>query len=159
MTTLKERLRDDLTVNLKAHNELETSTLRAVLGAVQTQEKAGKTAVEFDDEGVIKVLAKEAKQRRESALEYAGLGVNDRATRENAEADFIARYLPVPLVQFTEVELEAIVVETIADFENATMRDFGKIMKAVLLSTKGKADGKAVSALVKDKLHVNEEPE
>lgn len=150
MTTLKDRLRADLTVNLKAHNELETTTLRGVLGAVQTQEKAGKTAVEFDDAGVLKVIAKETKQRRESAVEYAGVGAEDRATRETAEADFLAQYLPT---QLTAVEVEAIVDEVIAAQENApTMRDFGKLMKTVLASAQGRTDGNIVSEIVKRKL-------
>ena len=150
MTTLKERLRDDLTANLKAHNELETSTLRSVLGTIQTQEKAGKTAVEFGDDGVTKVLAKEAKQRFDSASEYASVGAPDRAARETAEAEFISRYLPIPL---TTVEVEALVESVLnAGYETATMRDFGAIMKTVLAQSEGRTDGKIVSEIVKRKL-------
>lgn len=150
MTTLKERLRDDLTANLKAHNELETSTLRSVLGTIQTQEKAGKTAVEFDDEGVIKVLAKEAKQRLDSAMEYTSVGAPERATRETAEADFLARYLPIPL---TLAEVEVLVENVLGDHEGIpTMKNFGAIMKTVLAQAEGRTDGKVVSEIVKRKL-------
>lgn len=149
MTTLKDTLKADLTVNLKARNELETTTLRSVLGAIQTQEKAGKTAVEFDDAQVEAVLAKELKKRRETAAEYARVNVPDRAARETAEADFIATYLPKGL---TEDEVKAIVAETVADFDAPSMRDFGAIMKQVVAQVKGRADGKLVSELVKAQL-------
>lgn len=149
MTTLKDTLKADLTVNLKARNELETTTLRSVLGAIQTQEKAGKTAVEFDDAQVEAVLAKELKKRRETAAEYTRVNVLDRAARETAEADFIATYLPEGL---SEDEVRAIVTETVAGFEAPTMRDFGAIMKQVVAQVKGRADGKLVSELVKAQL-------
>lgn len=150
MTTLKERLRDDLTANLKAHNELETSTLRSVLGTIQTQEKAGKVAVEFNDDEVIKSLAKESKQRLDSATEYAGVGAYDRAARETAEAEFLARYLPVPLAL---AEVEVMVEDVLSNYEGTpTMRDFGAIMKVVLANAKGRTDGKIVSEIVKRKL-------
>lgn len=149
MTTLKDTLKADLTVNLKARNELETTTLRSVLGAIQTQEKAGKTAVEFDDAQVEAVLAKELKKRRETAAEYARVNVPDRAARETAEADFIATYLPEGL---SEDEVKAIVADTVAGFDAPTMRDFGAIMKQVVAQVKGRADGKLVSELVKAQL-------
>lgn len=149
MTTLKDTLKADLTVNLKARNELETTTLRSVLGAIQTQEKAGKTAVEFDDAQVEAVLAKELKKRRETAAEYARVNVPDRAAREQAEADFIASYLPEGL---SEDEVKAIVAEVVAGFDAPSMRDFGAIMKQVVAQVKGRADGKLVSELVKAQL-------
>ena len=149
MTTIKDTLRADLATNLKARNELETSVLRAVLGEVQSQEKAGKTAVEFDDAKVLEVLGKLVKQRRESATIYTDAGATDRATRETAEADFLAKYLPV---QLTDEEVEAYVDAAIATFDAPAMKDFGAIMKVVVAATKGRADGKVVSALVKAKI-------
>jgi uncharacterized protein YqeY len=146
MTSLKDQLKADLTINLKAHNQLETMVLRAVIGEIQTQEKGGKTAVVFDDAKVLELVAREAKKRRDTAVEWAEAGVLDRATRESAEADFLAQYLPTPL---TEAEVEKAVADALAAFEAPTMRDFGAIMKIVVAATKGRADGKTVSALVK----------
>lgn len=146
MTTLKDQLKTDLTTNLKAHNELETMVLRAVIGEIQTQEKGGKTAVEFDDAKVLDLLARETKKRRDTATVWTDAGVLDRATRETAEADFLAQYLPTPL---TQAEVEKAVADAVAAFEAPTMRDFGAVMKAVVAATKGRADGKTVSTLVK----------
>lgn len=146
MSTLKETLQADLTRNFKAGNELEKTVLRSVLGEIQTQEKGGKTAVEFDDEKVLQVLSSEAKKRRATANEYAGAGVMDRAERENAEADFLAQYLPVAL---TEAEVAVIVDEVLASLDDP---NFGLVMKNVVARTKGKADGKLVSQLVKSKM-------
>lgn len=152
MTTIKEQLQADLTTNLKARNELETTTLRNLLGAIQTQEKSGKTSVEFTDEKVLTLIGQEVKKRRDTAVVYEEAGKVDRAARELAEVEVLAKYLPA---QLTEEEIEAIVNTEIAEFSKLaepTMKNFGLVMKAVTLQTKGKADGKVVSALVKSKL-------
>ncbi len=149
MTSVKERLQSDLTVNLKAHKELETTVLRSVLGAVQYKEKAGKSAADFDDAQVLVVLAAELKKRRDTAAEWTRVNVLDRAERETAEADFLAQYLPVPL---TNEEVEELVVSALATFEAPTMKDFGAIMKSVVAAADGRVDGKLVSELVRAKL-------
>lgn len=149
MTTLRERLQADRIKNYKARNELETTTLRNVLGAIQTQETAGKTRVEFGDAEILDVIAKEVKKRRDTAAEYTQRNVLDRAARETAEADFLAQYLPVAL---TEAEIDQIVAEAITSIDNATMKDFGAIMKIVVAATKGRADGKVVSDKVRAQL-------
>jgi len=143
MTTLKEQLRADLTVNLKAHNELATTTLRLILGEIQSQEKGGKMAVEFDDAKVLNLIGQEAKKRRDSAAIYADAGSPDRAERETAEADFLATYLPT---QLTKDEIVAIVNDVIAEHGAG---NFGLVMKNVTLLTKGRADGKLVSEIVR----------
>ena len=150
MTTLKETLNADLTRHLKARNELETTVLRSVIGAIQTQEKKGKTAVEFDDKKVLALVASEAKTRRATAEEFTKVNVPDRAARETAEADFLAQYLPTPLA---EAELVAIVDNVFAtQFTEATARDRGAIMKVLVQETQGRADGKTIAALVSARL-------
>jgi uncharacterized protein YqeY len=150
MTTLKETLKADLTTNLKARNELAVTTLRSVIGAIQTQEKAGKTATEFDESKVKAVLAKELKNRRDSAVIYADAGATDRADRETAEADFLAVYLPTNL---TDAEVEALVIEAIDLVGATSAADFGKVMKVVVTKADGRADGKTISTLVRTKLN------
>lgn len=149
MATLKETLATDLTVNLKARNELETTTLRNVIGAIQTAEKSGKTAVEFTDADVLDFVGREVKKRRETAKEFTSVGAVDRATRETAEADFLARYLPS---QLTADEIEAIVVDAIAEVGATDVKAFGQVMKLVTAKTKNQADGKTVSELVRSRL-------
>jgi uncharacterized protein len=149
MATLKQTLQADLTTNLKARNELEITTLRSVIGAIQTQEKSGKTAVEFDDAQVLAFIAKEVKKRRDTAAIWTEAAQTERATRETAEADLLATYLPT---QLTTEEVEAVITRVLAGFEAPTMRDFGQIMKTVTAETQGTADGKFVSEFVRKAL-------
>src|SRR5262249_29019338 len=106
MTTLKERLRDDLTAALKARDELTLATLRMALTAVHTEEVAGKQARELSDGEVVGVLTREAKKRREAAEAFAAAGRTELAERELAEGEVLAQYLPEPL---TDAELADLV--------------------------------------------------
>lgn len=145
--TVKERLKLDLTAAMKQGDELRKSTLRGVLGTIQTAEKAGKVAVEFADEKVLEVLGQEVKKRRETAAVFAENGRGDRAERELAEAEVLTVYLPV---QLTEAEVTAIVDAAVAQAgEGAAL---GQVMKLVVPQTKGKADGRMVSELVRARL-------
>ncbi len=152
MTSVKDQLRADLNTNLKAHNATETLTLRNVLGAIQSAEKSGKTAVEYTDDQVLALIASEVKKRRgtaEEMLRAVELGRADgaeRAAKETTEADFLSKYLPEVL---TNEEIENIVDSAIASLETP---NFGLVMKTVTAQTKGRADGRVVSEIVKAKL-------
>lgn len=150
MSNLKQKLNSDLAVNLKARNELETTTLRNVIGEIQRAEKSGKTAVEFTDADVLDFLNREVKKRRETAKEFATVGAVERATRETAEADFLSAYLPAPL---TSEQLATIVDEAIAEVGATDVKAFGQVMKLVTAKTKNQADGKVISELVRSKLN------
>ncbi len=145
--TLKETLQSDLTAALRSRDELKLSTLRGLVGTIQSQEKGGKTAVEFNDAQVIEVIGRQVKQRKESAEIYANAGATDRSERELAEATVLEAYLPV---QLTEVEIRKIIADVLVT--GAT--NFGEVMKLVTPQTKGKADGKLVADLVKQTLEV-----
>src|SRR6266516_5269655 len=97
MTTLKERLREDMTAALKGRDELTLATLRMVLTAVQTEEVAGAQARELSDDEVQAVVVREAQKRREAAEAFASAGRVELAERERAEGEVLARYLPTPL--------------------------------------------------------------
>ncbi len=97
MSTLKDRLRADLTTSMKARDELRSGTLRMVLTAITNAEVAGKQARELTDEDVIGVLSSEAKKRREAATAFAEGGRDESAAKEVAEAAVIADYLPEQL--------------------------------------------------------------
>lgn len=157
MTKIVETLKTDLVTTMKTANQTNDvaikqaqdarkTVLRAMLGAIQTAEKSGKTAVEFSDEQVITLLGSEAKKRRETAEIYAKAGEPERAAVELAEVEVIAEYLPS---QLTEEEVREIVQEAVAGMENPV---FGMVMKAVTAKTKGRADGKLVSGVVKEAL-------
>jgi len=147
--TIKDTLKADLTKFLKERNELGKTTLRGVLGAVETAEKSGKTAVEFTDSQVLELLGREVKKRRETATIYAEAGQVERSERETAEADLIAKYLPA---QLDREAIETFVDNAVAELGAAA--NLGKVMKLVTPFTKGRADGKLVSEIVRSKLDV-----
>src|SRR4051812_12264114 len=111
-TTLKSRLHDDLTTAIKTRNELRSSTLRLTLTAIQKEEVAGETARELSDAEVEKIIAREAKKRREAAEAFAQGGRAEQAERERAEGDVLAEYLPK---QLTDEELDALVAEAVQE--------------------------------------------
>ena len=148
MTTL-DRLTADLTTSLKARDTLRTSTLRQVIGAVRNEAKAGTVERELTEDDVLKVLAREVKKRRESAQIYTDAGALERAATETAEADVIDEYLPTRL---TDEELAALVDAVVADTGASTPKDMGAVMKEATARAQGRADGKALSALVRTRL-------
>ena len=150
-TTLKERLRADLTTAMKARDEVRSSTLRMVLTAITNAEVAGKEARTLSDDDVVGVLSTEAKKRREAAAAFEDGGRAESAAKERAEAAVIADYLPE---QLTAEEITAIVTEAVERTGAAGegMRAMGKVMGVVQPQVKGRADGGAVAAEVRRQL-------
>lgn len=154
MAELKDKLRADLTAAMKSRDRLRTATLRMLLSAIQTEEISGKVSRELSDDDVIKVLAREAKKRAESAEIYTQNGRGELAATEHAEARVIDDYLPTPL---TEAELVDVVDTAIAQVaetngEAPGMKQMGQVMKAANAIAAGKADGARLSAAVKARL-------
>ncbi|KZE99429.1 GatB/YqeY domain-containing protein [Rhodococcus sp. EPR-147] len=154
MSELKARLRTDLTAAMKAKDKLRLATLRMILAAIQTEEVSGKEAHDLTDDDVLKVLAKEAKKRGESAVIYTQNGRGELAANERAEAQIIDEYLPTPL---TDEELANIVDTAIAQVaedlgERPAMKQMGQVMKIASGLAAGKADGSRLSKAVKDRL-------
>ena len=146
---LTDRLRADLTAAMKRRDEVATSALRMALAAVQQASVAGKEAKELTDEEILKVLNKEVKRREEAAEAFRSADRPERADREQAEREVLAAYLPAAL---SPEELEAIVTEVLADGGFAGMAAMGPAMKAVTARVAGRADGKSVSALIRERL-------
>lgn len=153
MTTLKERLHADVVVHMKDRNRTALTTVRSVLGEIETREKSGKAPIELDDLQVTALLQKEAAKRRDTARIYSEAGEPGRAAAEIAEAEVIEAYLPQPL---TQAEVEAIVEDAIAALSaggrELTARQMGEVMKPVTAKVAGRFDGKAVSQLVRSRL-------
>ncbi|MFG2293478.1 GatB/YqeY domain-containing protein [Streptomyces sp. NPDC048603] len=152
MTTLKAKLQDDLTTAIKARDELRSSTLRLTLAAITKEEVAGKTARELSDEEVLKVVAKEAKKRREAADAFAQGGRPEQAEREIAEGKLLDEYLPK---QLTDDELREIVAQAVEEAKAAGAegpRAMGAVMKIVNPKVAGLAEGGRVAAVVKQLL-------
>jgi len=151
--SLKEKLKGDVVAHMKAGNKVALTTVRNVLGEIETREKSGKTPVELDDLQVTALLQKEAAKRRDTAATYTAAGHDDRAQAEIAEAEVIEAYLPKAL---TREEAEAIIDGVIAELGAGgtalTMRSLGTVMKSVTPKIGGRFDGKAVSEIVKERL-------
>ncbi len=151
MTTLKERLRADLTTAIKSRDEIRSSTLRMVLTAITNAEVAGKEHRELSDDDIIGVLSTESKKRREAATAFADGNRPELAEKERAEAAVIADYLPQ---QLSEAEIAEIVTAAVAQVGAADegMRAMGKVMGVVQPQVRGRADGGAVAAEVRRQL-------
>ena len=149
MTTLKDRLHDDLTAAMRGRDEVRTATIRMALAAVTTEEVAGKQARELSDDEIVTVLMREAKKRREAAEAFDTGGRPDRAERERAELTVIEEYLPA---QLTDEELAALVAAAIAEAGATGPRQLGQVMKLVGPRVGGRAEGSRVAGEVRRQL-------
>ncbi|HEV7861919.1 MAG TPA: GatB/YqeY domain-containing protein [Acidimicrobiia bacterium] len=146
---LAEQLRADLTAAMKRRDELATSALRMALASIKEAAVSGKEARDLDDDEIVKVLTKQVKRREEAAEAFRGADRPERADRELAERDVLAVYLPASL---SPEEIESLVAEVLAEGGFSGMAAMGPAMKAVTAKVAGRADGKVVSALVRERL-------
>lgn len=146
---LKEQLRDEMTTAMKARDELRTATLRMVLTAVTNEEVSGKSARTLSDDEVVKVIAREAKKRRESAEAFDGAGRIELADRERAEYSVLEAYLPA---QLSDDDLAGLVREAIATSGASGPQAMGQVMKVVQPKVAGRAEGGRIAAEVRRQL-------
>lgn len=145
--SLKERLADDLKSAMKNKEVVRKNVVQMVRAAVLQVEKDNK--VTLDDEGVLEVIAKQMKQRRDSLPDYEKSGRDDLIAELKAEMDVLTEYLPE---QLTREELVVIVEEAVKATGASSMKDMGKIMAAVMPQTKGRADGRLINEIAKELL-------
>ena len=146
---LRERLDADLKAAMKVKDELTLSVVRMLKSAVKYREVEGEKAVTLDDAGILQVVATEIKRRRDSVEQYRAGGREDLARKEEAEIVILQGWLPA---QLSEAELGAKVDEVVARVGAKGPKDMGAVMKALLPEVQGRAEGKAVSDLVKQRL-------
>ncbi len=144
---LKETLMQDLKAAMKDKDTIRKNTVQMIRSSILQFEKDNLT--ELDQEGVLDVIAKELKKRRDVLPEYEKSGRDDLIADINREIEILLAYLPE---QLTKEELEVIVADAIAETGASSMKDMGKIMAAVMPKVKGRADGKMINAIVKEKL-------
>ncbi len=142
--SLKERLLEDMKAAMRDKDVIRKNTVQMARSAVLQVEKDNKIAL--DDDGVLEIIAKEVKKRKDSLPEYEKSGRQDLIKNLKAEIDALLQYLPE---QLTEEELEVIVREALKETGASSQKDIGKIMQAVLPKVKGRADGKMVNQIVK----------
>ena len=146
MSTLKDQLKADLTAAMRERDQVRAGTIRMALTAVTNEEVAGKEQRELTDDDVLKVLAKEAKKRREAAEAYVSAGRTELAEVEHAELAILETYLPK---QLDDAELEQIVREAVAASGATGMQQMGVAMKAANAAVAGRAEGGRVAAVVR----------
>jgi uncharacterized protein YqeY len=151
MPSLKQQLRQDLTTAMREQDVTTRDTLRMVLAGVSNEEVSGSEARELSDAEVVRVLAKEAKRRRESAAAYDDAGREELAAAERAELLVIERYLPQ---QLTDTELQAVVAGAVASADKVGPAAMGSVMKAATAAAAGQADGKRLAAEVRRQLGI-----
>ena len=147
--TLKATLQHDLHSAMRAREQVRVATLRMVLTGISNAEVSGESARELSDDETLKVVAKEAKKRKESATAYRDAGRPELAEREEAELAVLETYLPA---QLGDDELTAIVDRAIEQVGATSMAQMGQVMKLAQGEAAGRADGGAIAARVKARL-------
>jgi uncharacterized protein YqeY len=144
---LRDQIADDMRASMKAREQTRVSTLRMLMAAMKnTQVEKGH---ELDDEEVVEVIAREAKRRRESMDAFSKGGRAELVDKERSELAVLEAYLPERL---SDDELAGLVDEAIAESGATSPKEMGQVMKALMPKVKGRADGAAVSAMVRARL-------
>jgi len=144
---LKERLMDDLKVAMRNKDVVKKNTITLIRAAILQIEKDQK--IELDDNGIIEIISKELKKRKDAMVDFEKSGRQDLIDGLKQEIEVVKEYLPE---QLTYQEVEQIVKDTILEVEAKDMKDMGKVMQAVKAKTAGVADGKTINEIVKQQL-------
>lgn len=145
--SLKEQLNESMKTAMKARDNLRLSAVRMVRSAIKNREIDSR--IEMDDQGIIEVISSLVKQRRESIRMYQEGGRTDLVEKEEAELAVLMEFLPA---QLSPDDINRLIDQIIAETGATGARDMGRVMKMLAPLTAGKADGKAVSDAVKQKL-------
>jgi len=141
------RLEDELKQAMTARDAERRDTLRLILSSLRSAEKELQRPLHDDEE--LQVLQRERKKRTEAAEAVREGGREEQADGEERELAVLEEFMPEPL---SEDELEEIVDDAIAEVGATSMRDIGRVMADVMPQVAGRADGSAVSQLVREKL-------
>lgn len=147
MNNLFSKIQQDLTDAMKQKDEIKTSTLRLVISEINNARIA--KGGDLTDEDIVQVISKETKKRQESIEAFKKGERGDLVEKEGKELSILKIYLPA---QIEQDELLKIVDSQIAEVGAKDMKDFGKVMSAVLSKVKGRTEGSAVASIVKSKL-------
>jgi uncharacterized protein YqeY len=145
--TLIQELEDDVKDAMRAGDAARRDALRLIIASLKSAEKDLLRPLSEEEE--LQVLQRERKKRIEAAEAFRGGGREEQAAKEDAELAVLEEFMPEPL---GEVELERIVDDAIAEYGATSMRDMGRVMKDVMPQIAGRADGAAVSQMLREKL-------
>ena len=142
-----DRIQDDTKAAMKQRDRTRVGALRMLGAALKNAEiEAGRPLTEQEEQTI---LRRQLKQRDESAEAFRKAGREEQAASESAEAEIVRSYLPQPL---SEAELEEIVESAMNDTGATSMRDMGNVMGRAMELSEGRAEGRQLSALVRDRL-------
>jgi uncharacterized protein YqeY len=145
--SITERIQADLTAAAKAKDKDRLAALRLLLDALNKEAKEARAPL--DEQREVAVLRRERKRRGEAAEAYRAGGREELAAGEEAEASVIEEYLPA---EIPDEELEALIADAMSETGAASQKEMGKVMSAVMAKAGGRADGRRVSELVRQKL-------
>lgn len=146
---LKEKLAQDLKDAMRDKDVIRKNVVQLIRSSILQIEKDNKLTL--DDDGVLDVIAKQLKQRRDSLPDYEKSGREDLISQLKTEMAILMEYLPA---QLSHEELEQIVKQAVAETGASSMKDMGRVMAAVMPKTKGRADGKEINSIVKNLLNL-----
>jgi uncharacterized protein YqeY len=150
MADLLKKLQEEMKAAMKSGDKEKLSTVRMLISEIKKVQIDQKK--ELTDEEIIQILQRYAKQRKESIKQYKEAGREDLAEKEERELKIVQEFLPK---QLSEEEIKKIVEEVINETGASSMKDMGRVMKAVMEKVKGRAEGSVVSSIVKEKLSSN----
>ena len=145
--TLIEEIERELTDAMRTRDRERAGALRLTLAALRAAEKDLQRPLAENEE--LQVLQRERKRRSEAAEAFRAAGRDEQAAAEERELEVIEEFMPAPI---EEAELERIVDDAIAETGATSIRDLGRVMADVMPQVSGRADGSAVSQLVREKL-------
>ena len=144
--SLKKRLADDMKTCMKAREagKARLSVVQMVRAAVLQVEKDKR--VELDDAGIIEVLVREERQRRQAMEEYERLGVEEQVAKLKYEIGVLREYMPA---EMSEEQIRELIADAISSTGAQSAKHMGKVMSLVIPKTRGRADGQMVSNMVR----------
>jgi uncharacterized protein YqeY len=147
--TLRDRLSADLKDAMRAKDAVRLRTIRSLRSAIQSADIDARGGDELDEDALIAVVAKQAKQRRDAIAQYQEAGRDDLVVTEQEELEIIETYLPE---QMSDDELAAAVDAIVAQTGASGMGDMGRVMGQAMGRLKGKAEGARVQQAVRERL-------
>ncbi|MEN9722122.1 MAG: hypothetical protein RJB38_108 [Pseudomonadota bacterium] len=147
MPTIKERLSDSMKAAMKGGDKATLGYARNLHAAIRKKEIDDR--VDLDDAGVVKIITSLAKQRQDSIEQFQQGGREDLVANETAELTFLKAFLPE---QMGEDEIRQLVAAAVAQSGASSAKDMGAVMKILMPQVQGKADGKLVNQIVREKI-------
>jgi uncharacterized protein YqeY len=149
---LFDLIKNDLKTAMKAKEVLTVSTLRMITSSIKNIEISNRTSSgeeSLDEAGIIQLLSKMVKQRKESAEIYSTSNRGDLEKKENDEINIIQKYMPA---QMDDIEIDLVISKVIKETDSNGIRDMGKVMNFLKENYSGKMDFGKISGVVKGKL-------